>query len=254
MEFLTVQNISYNYSEGSGETINALSEISFSVSKGETLFIAGANGSGKSTLLQIIAGCVKYSAGSIFTDGKLFNKGAERNIRTALVFQDPQDQLFMSTVWENVAFPLLRRGIAIGASKKAALDALAGVDAAGIADRAPHTLSGGEKQRAALASALVDSPDLLLLDEPTASLDPRARKNLIALLAKIECTKIIATHDLDMGYDTGGKLLILDKGKIAASGNAKELLQNETLLQSAGLELPLALAGTHRVPAPPLPS
>jgi len=242
MEFLSVQELSYIYNEEAGTTINALTKISFSVSKGSTLFVTGANGSGKSTLLQILAGCVKYNSGNIFIDGKKINKGAERNIKTALVFQDPADQLFMSNVWENVAFSLLRRGVKIEDSKNAALDALSKVDASQIAERATHMLSGGEKQRAALASVLVDNPDLLLLDEPTAALDPRARKNLIALLAKIECTKIIATHDLDMAYKMNGDLIVLNKGVIVATGNAKELLQDETLLQSAGLELPLALS------------
>jgi cobalt/nickel transport system ATP-binding protein len=236
MAHLTLKNVSCVYDK----KIVSLDDVSFSVSEGECVCIVGANGSGKSTLLQAIAGCVKTMSGAITVNGTT-QKNDGRDRVGGIVFQDPEDQLFMPTVWEDVAFGVMKKGVDCEMAKAQAATALELVEAAELAERPPYKLSGGEKQRAALASILIMEPDILLLDEPTASLDPRARKNLIALLKTIPRTKIIATHDLDMALDLATRVIFLQKGRIAADSTVPGLLLDERFLQNIGLELPLSV-------------
>jgi cobalt/nickel transport system ATP-binding protein len=248
MELLTVTRLCYSYDS----RIPALRDVSFSLEAGGCLCIAGANGSGKSTLLELIAGCIKAASGEILIRGEPVSRqksGERRN--TGMVFQEPDNQLFMPTVWEDVAFGVMHRGVSPGEGRERALEALRAVDAEHLADRPPYKLSGGEKQRAAIASALILGPEILLLDEPTAALDPRSRRNIIALLKSLDCARIIAGHDLDMMLDLGGAALFLHQGRIAAQGKAAELLRDGPFLQSIGLELPLSLEGSLRSPVPP---
>jgi cobalt/nickel transport system ATP-binding protein len=230
MDHLIVKNISHCYDK----TILALDDISFSVERDEYVCIAGANGSGKSTLLQIIASCVKPSCGEIIIKNE---NGAGGN--AGIVFQEPDNQLFMPTVWEDVAFSIMKKSMRPDEAKARALAALKSVDAEELSERPPYTLSGGEKQRAALAGVLIMESEILLLDEPTAALDPRARKNLIGLLKNLRCTKIIASHDLDMAQELAERVIFLYKGRIAADCPAPGLLLDENFLQAIGLELPL---------------
>jgi cobalt/nickel transport system ATP-binding protein len=232
---LALQNVSCVYDK----RIVSLKGINFSVSRGESVCIAGANGSGKSTLLQAVAGCLKTASGTITVNG-VTQKNDGKSRVSGIVFQEPEDQLFMPTVWEDVAFGVMKKGVDCNAAKTQAAKTLDLVEAAELAERAPYKLSGGEKQRAALAAILIMEPEILLLDEPTATLDPRARKNLIALLKTIPCTKIIATHDLDMALDLATRVIFLQKGRIVSDGDAPGLLLNEQFLQSIGLELPLS--------------
>jgi cobalt/nickel transport system ATP-binding protein len=237
MELLRVTGLSYSY-----EDVPVLRDISFSLESGDRLCVAGSNGSGKSTLLELIAGCMKPAFGEILINGERVSlkKSGERR-KTGIVFQDPDNQLFMPTVWEDTAFAVMHRGVSPKHGRELAFDALRAVGAEHLADRPPYKLSGGEKQRAAIASVLILKPDILLLDEPTAALDPRARKNIITLLRGLDCATIIAGHDLDMMLDLGGEALFLHKGGIAAKGRAGELLRDGAFLRSIGLELPLSL-------------
>ncbi|GHT50004.1 putative ABC transporter ATP-binding protein [Spirochaetia bacterium] len=228
---LELKNISYLYDN----TISSLDNISFSVERGESICLLGANGSGKSTLLELIASCLKPASGEI-----IFNEN-----KTGIVFQHPDNQFFMPTVWEDVSFGIMKKGISAEEARSRAIAALKNVDAEHICDRPPYKLSGGEKQRAAIASILIMEPDILLLDEPTAALDPRARKNIIQLLKNLPCTKIIASHDLDMALDISSRIIFLNKGKIAADCPAPGLLHDESFLQSIGLELPLGLGSVR---------
>jgi cobalt/nickel transport system ATP-binding protein len=234
---LTVKNISHRYGKGAGAA-RALEGINFSVERGQCVCIAGANGSGKSTLLQIIASCLKSEQGEISIEAGGGGAG-----RAGIVFQEPDNQLFMPSVWEDVAFGVMKKGAPPLEAKERAVKALAEVEAAHLAERAPHALSGGEKQRAALAGVLILEREILLLDEPTAALDPRARKNLIALLKKQRRTKIIATHDLDMALEIADRIIFLSQGRVAADCSAPGLLLDENFLQSIGLELPLGVKG-----------
>jgi cobalt/nickel transport system ATP-binding protein len=237
VELLRVTGLSYSY-----EDVPVLRDISFSLENGGRLCIAGANGSGKSTLLELIAGCMKPASGEILINGERVSpKNDEVRRKMGIVFQDPDNQLFMPTVWEDTAFAVMHRGVSPEEGRELALEALRAVGAEHLADRLPYKLSGGEKQRAAIASVLIQKPKILLLDEPTAALDPHARKNIIALLRGLNCAAIIAGHDLDMMLDLGGEALFLNKGKTAAQGRAGELLRDGAFLRSIGLELPLGL-------------
>ena len=238
MELLRVDGLSYGY-----EDVPVLRDIGFSLESGGRLCVAGANGSGKSTLLELIAGCMKPASGEILINGERVSpKNNRARRKTGIVFQDPDNQLFMPTVWEDTAFAVMHRGVSPEEGRELALEALRAVGAEHLADRPPYKLSGGEKQRAAIASALILKPEILLLDEPTAALDPLTRKNIIALLRGLGCAAVIAGHDLDMMLDLGGDALFLYEGRIAARGRAGELLRDGAFLRSIGLELPLSLS------------
>jgi cobalt/nickel transport system ATP-binding protein len=241
VDFLTVENLSYAYD--AGRQAAALRNVSFAVKKGSRVCVAGANGSGKSTLLELMGGCMKPAAGDIRVEGVSVvrpPKGAARARRTGLIFQEPDNQLFMPTVWEDVAFGIMKEGVPPEEARARALETLALVGAAHLADRPPYKLSGGEKQRAAIATALILNREILLLDEPTAALDPQARKGIIALLRGLEATTIIASHDLDMALDLADEIIFLHEGAVAARSPVPGLLLDEAFLQSIGLELPLS--------------
>ncbi|GHT98480.1 putative ABC transporter ATP-binding protein [Spirochaetia bacterium] len=243
MAHLVVQNISHWYDK-TRPASRALCEVTFSVERDDCVCMLGANGSGKSTLLQIIALCVKPSTGVIRIENGSSVKG-----KAGIVFQEPDNQLFMPTVWEDVAFGIMKKGVTPKEAKERAITSLACVEAAHLAERAPHTLSGGEKQRAALAGVLIMERDILLLDEPTAALDPRARKNLITLLKNLQGTKIIASHDLDMALELANRVIFLNEGRIVADCPAPGLLLDEQFLQNIGLELPLGRCPGHTTPS-----
>ncbi|MDR0642479.1 MAG: energy-coupling factor ABC transporter ATP-binding protein [Treponema sp.] len=240
MEKLVLKQVSCVY-DGN---IPALEDISFSLKSGESVCVAGANGSGKSTLLQIIASCVKSGGGEIIIDGRRVPSGVHHG-KAGIVFQEPDNQFFMPTIWEDVAFGIMKKGMGLAEAKAAALAALAQVEAEKLAERRPYTLSGGEKQRAALASILIMKPEILLLDEPTAALDPRSRKNIISLIKNLPCAKLIASHDLDMALDLADRIIFLHRGKIAADCPSPGLLLDKNFLRSIGLELPLRVSAEY---------
>jgi cobalt/nickel transport system ATP-binding protein len=243
MSALSVENISFSYEARQP----VLTDVSFTVEEGACVCVAGANGSGKSTLLQLIAACIKPERGNVrIGDASVFKDQAARR-KVGIVFQEPDNQLFMPTVWEDVAFAILNRGCPVVEAKEKALRTLDAVDARHLAERAPYKLSGGEKQRVAIASVLVGfqsggGTDVLALDEPTASLDPQTRKKLISLLKNLPCTRIIATHDLDMALDLADETLFLHNGALCARSPAPGLLADQAFLQTIGLELPLSVA------------
>jgi cobalt/nickel transport system ATP-binding protein len=240
---LHVQNISFAYEA----RFPALANVSFTVEKGSCVCLAGANGSGKSTLLHIIAACMKPDGGDVLIDDRSIFKDESARRKIGIVFQEPDNQLFMPTAWEDVAFAIMNKGCDLEDAKEKALSTLKAVDAEHLAQRPPYKLSGGEKQRVAIASALVSfQPDseheILVIDEPTAYLDPQSRKKLMLLLKKLTCTKIIATHDLDMALDISDDILFLHNGALKARSPIPGLLADETFLQSIGLELPLVFS------------
>jgi cobalt/nickel transport system ATP-binding protein len=238
MGYLEVAGLSYVYEN----SIEALHDISFSVEKGSCLCIAGANGSGKSTLLELLASCMKPSGGTASIEGvSVFSKGGGG--KTGIVFQEPDNQFFMPTVWEDVAFGVMKRGMKPEEGRELAMGALEMVGAGHLAERPPYKLSGGEKQRAAIASILVMRRDVLLLDEPSAALDPRSRRNIISLLGSLACTRIIASHDLDMALDLAEEVIFLYRGRIAGKSKTPGLLLDAKFLQGIELELPLGISG-----------
>jgi cobalt/nickel transport system ATP-binding protein len=234
-----VKDLQYTYPDGN----SALRGISFRITHGETVGIIGANGAGKSTLLLHLNGCLVPEAGTVRVgDFPLTKKTLEYVRRTVgMVFQDPDDQLFMPLVYDDVAFGPLNLGLPADEVKERVLDALSVVGATHLKDRPPYRLSGGEKRSVAIASVLSMSPSILVLDEPTSNLDPKARRQLIGLLKTFEHTIIVATHDLDMVLDLCSRTIVLKEGRVAADGPATDILYDDELLESCRLERPLRL-------------
>ena len=236
MPLLEVKDICYSYPDGSP----ALNGVSFCVSRGEKLALVGANGSGKSTLAAHLAGCYAAGKGEILLEGKTVG-GDIKILRemVGLIFQEPDDQLFMPRVLEDVAFGVVSRGTNVAEAHELASKTLQTLNIGHLENRPPHRLSGGEKRMVALAGILVMQPDIVVLDEPSAALDPGSRRRVIEVLTKLNKTVILATHDLDMALDVCTRALVMNKGRVSAVGALPELFKNERLLHENGLELPL---------------
>lgn len=234
-----VQNLRFAYPDST----EALSGLSFRIHHGESVAIVGANGAGKSTLLLHLNGCLAPKQGSVrIGDFPLTDKTLADVRRTVgMVFQDPDDQLFMPTVYDDVAFGPLNLGLSQDEVDARVRLALATVGAEHLAKRPPYRLSGGEKRSVAIATVLSMSPNILVLDEPTSNLDPRARRTLIALLKSFEHTKIIATHDLDMVMDLCGRTIVLHQGHVLADGPTEDIFNDDELLEQGHLERPLSM-------------
>jgi cobalt/nickel transport system ATP-binding protein len=238
---IEVKDLLYTYPDGTP----ALRGISFRLTHGETVAMVGANGAGKSTLLLHLNGCLIPQAGTVrIGDFPLTRKTLPHVRRTVgMVFQDPDDQLFMPVVYDDVAFGPLNLGLPPEDVEERVMNALDIVGASHLKDRPPYRLSGGEKRAVAIASVLSMSPNILVMDEPTSSLDPRARRQLIDLLKTFSHTIVIATHDLDMVLDLCARTIVLKEGRILADGPSRDILQDEELLASGSLEKPLRLQG-----------
>ena len=234
---LEIRDLYYSYPDGH----SALNGVNLSLAQGERVALIGANGSGKSTLLLHIAGALAAQKGGILLNNKLINSKNLGELRkvTGLIFQEPDDQLFMPSVLEDVCFGLIANNIKQDEAEERALKVLDDLNISHLASRPPHRLSGGEKRMAALAGILVMQPEFLILDEPSAALDPKARRLVINTLNKLNQTILLATHDLDMALDVCERAVILNNGQVSASGKLPELLQDEKLLIQNGLELPL---------------
>jgi cobalt/nickel transport system ATP-binding protein len=236
-----VKELKYTYPDGNP----ALRGISFRITHGETVGIVGANGAGKSTLLLHLNGCLVPESGVVrIGDFPLTKKTLDHVRRTVgMVFQDPDDQLFMPLVYEDVAFGPLNLGLPGEDVDERVERALATVGASHLKDRPPYRLSGGEKRAVAIASVLAMSPSILVMDEPTSNLDPKARRQLIELLKTFDHTIIVATHDLDMVLDLCRRTIVMRDGRVVADGPSRDILQDEELLDSSRLEKPFSLQG-----------
>jgi cobalt/nickel transport system ATP-binding protein len=234
-------DLHYVYPDGTA----ALEGVSFRITHGESVAIVGANGAGKSTLLLHFNGHFLASKGALNVGGCVISKKTVPIARRAvgMTFQNPDDQLFMPTVFEDVAFGPLNLDLPADEIERRVEQALQIVGAAHLRNRPPYRLSGGEKRAVAIATVLSMSPDILVMDEPTSNLDPKARTRLIALLKTFTHSKIIATHDLDMALDVCERTLILKRGRVIADGPTSRLLLDERLLEEAGLEKPLRVQG-----------
>jgi cobalt/nickel transport system ATP-binding protein len=236
---IDIQDVHYHYPDGT----RALNGVSLRIVHGESVGIVGANGAGKSTLLLQLSGTFLPTGGSINIGEIGLTRKTVREIRkkVGFVFQDPDDQLFMPTVFEDVAFGPLHLGWALENVEKSVLKALEQVNCLHLKDRPPHKLSVGQKRAVSIASVIAMDPDILVLDEPSSNLAPRSRRQLIQLLTSFAHSKIIASHDLDMVLDVCERTIILGQGRIAADGRTQELLADEKLLKENGLEKPLSL-------------
>lgn len=228
----------------------ALRGVRFSIASGECVAIIGPNGAGKSTLLLHLNGILPENGGhlgNVCIGGVAINQGNLRDIRrkVGLLFQDPDDQLFCPTVFEDVAFGPRRFGVDAEQIPGIVTGALLNVGLWGFESRSPHRLSGGEKRRVCLAGVLACDPSILVLDEPTSNLDPRGRREIKDLLKRTPATKLIATHDLEMVVELCSRVIVLDDGRVVAQGATTELLSNEELMLRHGLEKPHILLHHH---------
>ena len=219
--------------------------MNFRITHGESVALVGANGAGKSTLLQHFTGCLLPTAGTVQVGDTIVTRKTREIVRrtVGMVFQDPDDQLFMPTVFADVAFGPTNLGLPDDQVRSRVERALETVGMSHVAQRPPYRLSGGEKRAVSIATVLAMSPDILVMDEPSSNLDPRARRRLIDLLATFTHTKIIATHDLDMAMELCERTIILSGGAVAADGPTAKLLSDESILGPCGLEKPLSLQG-----------
>ena len=229
---IEIQNLSYSYSDGA----SALQGISLDVAEGEKLGIIGPNGAGKTTLLLHISGMLD-GKGSLMMFGMDANKENIGGIRkkTGFVFQDPDDQLFSPTVFDDVAFGPLNMGLPKEEIEARVREALDEVEMTGFEQKLSHHLSAGEKKRIAIATVLSMKPEILLLDEPTANLDPGVRRHLIKLLSGFRVTMVIAGHDLDMIKQLCSRVVLLNRGRIVAEGAPPEMIGNRKLMEENGL-------------------
>lgn len=232
-------DVRYTYPDGH----EALHGISLRITHGEKVALVGANGAGKSTLLLHTNGLLLPSSGDIIVGDVPLGKQTLRIVRqtVGIVFQNPDDQLFMPTVEEDVAFGPTNMRLPPDEVERRVVNALTLVGALHLRGRAPYHLSGGQKKSVSIATVLAMEPDILVMDEPTANLDPRARRQIIDLIASFSHTCLIATHDLDMVWHLCPRTIVMCEGDIAADGRTEELFGDTALLEAAGLEQPPAM-------------
>lgn len=218
-------------------------DLSFTLEPGEKVGLIGSNGVGKSTLLKLVVGLLPLQTGTLDVCGLPLDRDHLPAIRekTGYVFQDSDSQLFLPTVESDVSFALRNRGVPREETERRTAEALARVGMEDMARRQIYRLSGGQKKLTAIAGLLTQEPDLLLMDEPSAALDPRNRRNLIRILGQLPCAQLIASHDLDFIWDTCDQVILLHQGQVERTGPTREILQDGPLLEACGLELPLRL-------------
>lgn len=234
--WVDVRDLVYTYPDG----FEALKGITLSLARGEKVALIGPNGAGKSTLMLHLNGINFPTSGSVSIGGLAVNKANIGRIRAevGLVFQDPDDQLFSPTVYDDVAFGPVHMGLSKAEVDKRVTAALEVVGLAGFEQRQPYHLSIGQRKRAALATVLSMSPSVLVLDEPSAGLDPRGRRELINLFRGLEQTMLVSTHDMKLVAEVFPRTVIVDGGRIVADGPTGTILEDKDLLEAHGLEQP----------------
>jgi cobalt/nickel transport system ATP-binding protein len=235
------KNVFFRYPDGT----EALKGVNFRITHGESVGVVGANGAGKSTLLQHMNGYLMPTSGTVTIGDLTLTGKTKREIRkkVGIVFQNPDDQLFMPTVFDDVAFGPLNLGMDEASVRERVRKALGMVNSLDLQDKPPHHLSSGQKSAVAIASVMAMEPDILAMDEPAANLDPRSRRSLISLLKTFKHSKIIASHDLDLILDVCERCIVIGGGAVVADGPSAEILSNKAFLEENNLELPLSFQG-----------
>ena len=250
---IEARGVTFRYPDGHA----ALDGLDLSVSHGERIAVLGPNGAGKTTFMLHLNGLLT-GGGHLHVAGLDVAADTlhELRARVGLVFQDPDDQLFMPSVSEDVAFGPLNMGLEAAEVQVRIDRALAAVGMSHVADSAQHQLSMGQRRRVAIATVLAMEPSLLVLDEPSANLDPRARRELLDVLAAIERTLVIVTHDLPFAAELCDRAVILADGRIVADGPCEQILADTTTLARHDLELPagFSLAAVTRRARPGAPA
>jgi len=236
---ITIRNLAYAYPDGT----RALKGVDLEVDEGESLALIGPNGAGKSTLLLHLNGILNCDQGEITVLGLPVNDKNLSRVRSQVgfVFQNPDNQLFMPTVFEDVAFGPINMGRSKEEVEFAVRRALDQVDMLDAMRRSSHHLSFGQKKRVTIATVLSMEPRILVLDEPTSNLDSRHRRSLMELLGRLDFTKIIATHDLEMVVELCNRTAIIDDGRLVAQGGTRDILTDKALLEAHALEVPHSL-------------
>ncbi len=233
------KDVHFSYPDGTA----ALKGLSLRITHGESVGIVGANGSGKSTMLMHTNGHLMPQKGTVTIGDSVLDSKSRQEVRkkVGLIFQNPDDQLFMPTVFDDVAFGPLNLGLRPDRVRESVRGALETVGCSDLADKPPHHLSAGQKSAVAIACVIAMQPDILVMDEPASHLDPKSRRALINLLRHFHHTKIMASHDLDLILDVCERCVIIREGRVVADGPSKEMLSNRRLLEENNLELPLSL-------------
>ncbi|MBI5359515.1 MAG: ABC transporter ATP-binding protein [Planctomycetes bacterium] len=229
---IQINDLHYAYPDGN----TALNGINLSIKENENIALIGHNGAGKSTLILHLNGILSGS-GTIRIFNMEVNKGNLKEIRrtVGIVFQDPEDQLFCPTVYEDVAFGPRNMGMSENEVDKRVKETLSNLGLTGFEKRSAHHLSFGEKKRVSIATVLSMSPRIMVFDEPTANLDPAAQQALMETIKSFNCTKIIVTQDMPAAAELCERLIIMNKGVIAADGKTLDILSNDELLTQNGL-------------------
>ena len=239
---LEVKNIKYSYNSD----YQALKGVSLKIERGDMVALLGKNGAGKSTLFLHLNGIYEPDEGQVFIDGEelKYDKKSLLKFRqkVGIVFQNPDDQIFAPTVEEDVAFGPLNLGLSMEEVQDRVEEALARVGMSGYEKKAPHHLSGGQKKRVAIAGILAMKPELMVLDEPTAGLDPQGVVDLSILLKELNAegiTILISTHEVDLVPDYANKVFVLVDGLLVGEGTPKEIFSQPEILEKANLKVPI---------------
>ena len=239
---LEVTDLKYSYNND----YQALKGVSLKVDRGDMVALLGKNGAGKSTLFLHLNGIYQPDEGKVFIDGEelKYDKKSLLKFRqkVGIVFQNPDDQIFAPTVEEDVAFGPLNLGLSMEEVQDRVEEALARVGMSGHEKTAPHHLSGGQKKRVAIAGILAMKPEIMVLDEPTAGLDPQGVTDLSKLLKELNAegiTIIISTHEVDLVPDYANKVFVLVDGQLIAEGTPKDIFSQPDILDKANLKVPI---------------
>ncbi len=247
MAFLEVKNINYSYSKGTPFEIAALKNCSFAVEKGEYVGVIGHTGSGKSTLMQMLNALQKPDSGAVLLDGKDINTdkvtARDTRFRVGLVFQYPEYQLFEETVRKDIAYGPTNMKLSPEEIEQRVLEAanIVGLPS-DLLDKSPFDLSGGEKRRAAIAGVMAMKPEVLILDEPAAGLDPIGRKVIMDMINKYRAstgaTVLLVSHSMETVAAVADRILVLNKGTIAMDGTVDSVFSRAKELIEMGLDVP----------------
>ena len=236
------KNVSFSYEKEHP----VIKNMSFRIEKGEAVGLIGANGAGKSSMLKVLLGLLPHD-GEILVNGIPLCKQNLAQIRRVLgfVLQNSDNQMFMPTVYDDMMFGLLNYGMSKDDAERRVDAVLEQLSLTQLKNKYNHKISGGEKRMAAIATVLAMEPEVIIMDEPSVSLDPYNRRAVINVINSLTQTKIIASHDLDMIMETCRRVILISDGQIVASGDVNEMLRNKELLENNRMELPFGLASAH---------
>lgn len=248
---IEAQDVSFTYD---GNDVKALDGLSLKIRRGAKVAFMGGNGSGKSTFFLCLNGIRKPDRGKIWIDGSSISytrKGLlDVRSKVGIVFQEPDNQLFSASVYEEVSFGILNLGADEETAKREVEHVLAELEITPFQDRPVHALSGGQKKQVAVADILVMHPEVMILDEPVAALDPkhtRKVQEIVEGLSKKGITVLMATHDIDYAYAWSDEIVLMKNGKVIRQGTPDEVCSDETVLKEAGLELPVVVRVYERL-------